>query len=74
MNEFDENVGPFYYISPDNFEAWGFAFPSGFIVLEWSFVPESAEELEHGHHSIYHSYDDFRTVCEGRVDWGITPG
>lgn len=68
-----KQLGPFYYVSPEDFEAWGFAFPSGFIVLEWCFAPDGADELDNGHHSIYHSWEDFRTVCTGRVDWGITP-
>lgn len=69
-----ERVGPFYYVSPDEaFEAWGFAFPSGFTVLEWEPVSAEVETLEHAHQSVYHSVEDFRTVCTGRVDWGVSP-
>lgn len=68
-------VGPFYYVGEEGFEAWGFAFPSGYTVLEWvrESVPDDEETLTHHHQSVYHSVEDFRMVCTGRVDWGISP-
>lgn len=69
-----ERVGPFYYTDPEgSFEAWGFTFPSGYTVVEWEPVAEDIEPLEHAHQSVYHSFDDFQTVCTGTVDWGISP-
>lgn len=66
--------GPFKYVSDDGFEAWGYRFPSGFIIVEW--IPESIppDERIGGHHqSIYHSWGDFIQVNDGDVVWGEHP-
>jgi hypothetical protein len=70
-----ERVGPFYYVGEGGFEAWGFTFPSGFTVLEWdpNTVPDDAASIDGHHQSLYHSVEDFRKVCTGRVDWGVSP-
>jgi len=69
-----ERVGQFYYVAPsEDFEAWGMRFPSGFVIVEWVPVGEDTEPLAGAHQSLYHSWDDFRTVCSGRVDWGVSP-
>lgn len=70
------HVGPFYYVGEDGFEAWGFAFPSGFTILEWipGSVPEDETKLDGHHQSLYNSVADFRSVCTGHVEWGAYPG
>ncbi|ADB63944.1 hypothetical protein Htur_5057 (plasmid) [Haloterrigena turkmenica DSM 5511] len=75
MSSDDPPTGPFHYTGPDGFRAWGYRFPSGFIILEWipESVPESDEKITGGHQSIYHSYEDFRTVCTGEIHWGWFP-
>lgn len=71
----NERVGPFYYVGEDGFEAWGFTFPSGFTILEWirDSVPEDQTVLQNHHQSVYHSVEDFRQICTGQVDWGVSP-
>lgn len=71
----DPPAGPFHYTGPEGFEAWGFRFPSGFIVLEWipESVPEDEQTIYNGHQSIYHSFADFRATCTGDMEWGRTP-
>lgn len=68
-------AGPFHYHGPEGFEAWGFRFPSGFIILEWipESVPEDEQTIEDGHQSVYHTYEDFRATCTGDIEWGRTP-
>jgi hypothetical protein len=74
MSDTETEVGPFYYVSLDeSFEAWGFTFPSGYTVLEWEPVDDEIDDLEEPHQSVYHSVEDFQTVCTGRVDWGVSP-
>jgi hypothetical protein len=75
LDEQDDRVGPFHFVSDDGFEAWGFAFPSGYTVLEWdqTTVPDRYGSIDKHHQSLYHSVEDFRTVCDGRVDWGASP-
>lgn len=67
--------GPFHYTGSEGFEAWGYRFPSGFIILEWipESVPESDDKIHGGHQSVYHSYEDFRTICMGDIEWGRSP-
>ena len=69
------NIGPFRYTGPSGYVAWGYRFPSGFIIMEWckDSVPEDDDVLNHGHQSVYHSWDDFRMVCEGEVEWSVYP-
>ncbi|WP_176548351.1 hypothetical protein [Natrinema sp. CBA1119] len=71
----DPPAGPFHYTGPEGFEAWGFRFPSGFLVLEWipESVPEEESTIYNGHQSIYHSFGDFRATCTGDMEWGRTP-
>ncbi|WP_211338428.1 hypothetical protein [Haloterrigena salifodinae] len=68
-------AGPFHYTGSEGFEAWGYRFPSGFIILEWipKSVPETDDKIESGHQSVYHSFVDFRTVCDGEIEWGRYP-
>ena len=70
-----DRLGPFYYVGEEGFEAWGFVFPSGLTILEWepNSVPDGEPELDGYHQSVYHSVEDFQTICTGRVDWGISP-
>ncbi|WP_436348901.1 hypothetical protein [Natronorubrum sp. FCH18a] len=70
-----DRFGPFHYAGPDGFEAWGYRFPSGFLILEWisDSVPEDNSKLQEGHQSLYHSFEDFRTTCTGDIEWGRTP-
>jgi len=67
--------GPFHYEETNGFEAWGYRFPSGLIVLEWipESVPEDGEQLEHYHQSVFHSFEDFRKLCDGTIQWGKAP-
>lgn len=70
-----DRYGPFHYTGPEGFEAWGYRFPSDFLILEWipESVPDSEDKIHGGHQSIYHSFEEFRTICTGEIDWGQTP-
>lgn len=70
-----DKAGPFHYDSPNSFEAWGFHFPSGLVIIEWipHSVPPGADRLDGYHQSVYHSWEDFRTICNGVITWGEHP-
>jgi len=61
--------GEFTYHSDDGFVAIGYQFPSGTVILEW--IPETTPDdmmMIDGHHrSVYESWEDFRTVCQGEI-------
>lgn len=67
-----KKYGPFHYTGESGFEAWGYRFPSGFVVMEWisESAPDDKTVLAEGHQSIYHDWNDFRAVCEGEISWG----
>lgn len=70
----EATVGPFRYRDPDEtFAAWGYTCPSGYTVVEWEPLSDDVAALEDAHQSVYHSIDDFRTVCTGEIEWGVTP-
>ncbi|ELY85424.1 hypothetical protein [Natrinema gari] len=75
MSDGDPPAGPFHYTGPEGFEAWGYRFPSGFLILEWipESVPEDEQTIYNGPQSVYHSFADFRATCTGEIDWGRTP-
>lgn len=71
----EKDIGPFHYVGGEGFEAWGYHFPSGMVIIEWipDSVPESEDKIDGFHQSVYHSFEDFRTVCTGEISWGVSP-
>lgn len=75
MDADGSQLGPFHYEGPGGFEAWGFHFPSGMVIIEWipASVPDDIDHIDGYHQSVYHSFEDFRTVCTGSIAWGGSP-